>query len=175
MAKVHQTNPQEVQKWLEAKEAVIVDVREPAEFKGGHIPSAVNKPLSTVCLEEVCMPEHANKKIVLQCQGGKRSMMAVEKLLQENPQIDIYNLEGGINAWTQAGLVTHKTGRKVLPLNQQVQLTAGGLVVTGIMLGWFVHIGFVGLSLFVGCGLMFAGLTGWCGMMKLLAKMPWNK
>lgn len=175
MAKVHQTNPQQLQKWLEADQALVVDVREPAEYKGGHIHSAVNKPLSTVCLKEVCMPEHAHKKLVLQCQSGKRSVMAVEKLLQENPSFDIYNLEGGITAWAAAGFATQQTGRKILPLNQQVQVTAGGLIVTGIMLGWFVHIGFVGIALFVGCGLMFAGLTGWCGMMKLLSKMPWNK
>ena len=175
MAQVHQTNPKQVKNWLENNEAIVIDVREPAEFKSGHIQGAINKPLSTVCLEEVCMPEHTNKKLVLQCQGGKRSMMAVEKLLQENPQMDIYNLEGGINAWAEAGFQTQQTGRKVLPLNQQVQLAAGSLIVTGIMLGWFVHIGFVGIALFVGCGLMFAGLTGFCGMMKLLAKMPWNK
>lgn len=175
MAKVHQTNPKQLKQWLDNNEAVVVDVREVAEFKGGHIPSAVNKPLSSVCLKEVCMPEHAGKKVVMQCQGGKRSMMAVEKLLQENPDFDIYNLEGGINSWKEAGLDVKQTGRKVLPMNQQVQFTAGALVTTGLALGWFVNPAFLGISLFVGCGLMFAGLTGWCGMMKVLALMPWNK
>ena len=176
MAQVHQTTPEQVKKWLDKNEAIVIDVREPSEFKGGHIPSALNKPLSAVCLKEVCLPEHQNKKLVLQCQGGKRSMLAAEKLLKETPGFDIYNLEGGINAWVEAGFETsYQAGRKRLPLNQQVQFTAGALVTLGVLLGWFITPAFLGLSLFVGCGLMFAGLSGWCGMMKLLAKMPWNK
>ena len=42
------------------------------------------------------------------------------------------------------------------------------------VLGWLVHPAFFGLSAFVGAGLVFAGITDWCGMGMLLAKMPWN-
>jgi len=42
-------------------------------------------------------------------------------------------------------------------------------------LGALVHPGFYALSAFVGAGLLFAGLTDWCGMAMLLAKMPWNR
>jgi hypothetical protein len=48
-------------------------------------------------------------------------------------------------------------------------------VLTGVVLGLFVSPGFFGLSAFVGAGLTFAGATGWCGMAKLLAVMPWNR
>ncbi len=58
---------------------------------------------------------------------------------------------------------------------RQVQITAGSLVVGGILLGLFVDQWFLGLSLFVGSGLIFAGVSGWCGMAKLLAVMPWNR
>ena len=45
----------------------------------------------------------------------------------------------------------------------------------GAVLAWLVHPGFVGLSAFVGAGLLFAGLTDTCGMGLVLARMPWNR
>jgi hypothetical protein len=58
---------------------------------------------------------------------------------------------------------------------RQVQITAGSLVALGTALGWFVSPWFLILSGFVGCGLMFAGLSGWCGMAMMLGRMPWNR
>jgi len=46
---------------------------------------------------------------------------------------------------------------------------------SGVLLVYFVHPGFIGLSAFVGAGLVFAGVTDWCGMGLLLAKLPWNQ
>jgi hypothetical protein len=43
------------------------------------------------------------------------------------------------------------------------------------VLAWQVHPAFIALSAFVGAGLVFAGVTDFCGMGLLLAKMPWNK
>jgi len=63
----------------------------------------------------------------------------------------------------------------VISLERQVRITAGALVVTGVVLGWFVHPGFYGLSAFIGAGLVFAGITDICGLCLLLAKLPWNK
>lgn len=62
-----------------------------------------------------------------------------------------------------------------MPVMRQVQIAAGSLVVLGLALGWWVWPGFLGLSAFVGCGLIFAGATGWCGMARLLGAMPWNR
>ncbi|MDD2764957.1 MAG: DUF2892 domain-containing protein [Opitutaceae bacterium] len=63
----------------------------------------------------------------------------------------------------------------VISLERQVRITAGALVVIGVLLGWFVHRGFYGLSAFIGAGLVFAGITDICGLCVLLAKLPWNK
>ncbi len=63
---------------------------------------------------------------------------------------------------------------KVISLERQVRIVAGSLVLIGVLLGWFVHRGFFGLSAFVGAGLVFAGITDFCGMGLLLAKLPWN-
>jgi rhodanese-related sulfurtransferase len=58
---------------------------------------------------------------------------------------------------------------------RQVQIAAGGLVLAGVALGFTVHPVFFGLSAFVGAGLALAGVTGFCGMARLLAVMPWNR
>jgi hypothetical protein len=58
---------------------------------------------------------------------------------------------------------------------RQVQIVAGLLVLTGVVLGFVLNPAFFGISAFVGAGLTFAGISGWCGMAKLLALMPWNR
>ena len=63
---------------------------------------------------------------------------------------------------------------RVISLERQVRIAAGSLVLTGVILAWFVNPCFIGLSAFVGAGLIFAGITDWCGMGLLLAKLPWN-
>ena len=62
-----------------------------------------------------------------------------------------------------------------MSLERQVRIAAGTLVVLGTVLGLTVHPGFIGLSAFVGAGLIFAGVTDTCGMGLLLARMPWNR
>jgi hypothetical protein len=84
-------------------------------------------------------------------------------------------VEGGIEAWDEAGLPVVRGERKVMGLERQVRIAAGALVVTGVLLGWLVHPGFLGLAGFVGAGLVFAGITDTCGMGMMIAKMPWNK
>ena len=64
---------------------------------------------------------------------------------------------------------------KVISLERQVRIAAGAIVLTGVLLACFVHPGFIWLSGFVGAGLVFAGITDFCGMGLLLAKLPWNK
>ena len=64
---------------------------------------------------------------------------------------------------------------KVIRLERQVRIAAGSLVLLGFLLGWFVNRGFFGLSGLVGAGLIFAGVTDFCGMGLLLACAPWNK
>ena len=66
-------------------------------------------------------------------------------------------------------------GKKAISLERQVRIAAGSLVLTGVILGLFVHPAFFGLSAFVGGGLVFAGITDTCGMGMLLARMPWNQ
>ncbi len=159
--------------WLDKSEAVLVDVREPAEYEAEHIPAAALMPLGTISRQ--ALPGLSGKKLVIHCKAGKRGSMACEKLLAEDPNMEVYNLEGGISAWTQAGYAVKTSGRLFLPLDRQVQLAIGLGLLLSVALGYGVHQRFFLLAAFFGLGLTFAGITGTCGLAMLLAKMPWNR
>ena len=150
-------------------------VREADEFGDEHIAYANSLPLSK--LEDVFsqMSIPSNRTLIMHCLKGARGNTAclnVQSLgLGEN---EIYNLDGGILAWKEAGLpvIAKASG---LSIFRQVQIIVGGFI------AMLVAIGFAGLTLgfmiagFLGAALFFAGLTGWCGLAMLLKKMPWNK
>jgi rhodanese-related sulfurtransferase len=92
--------PKELHIMLEAGAALLVDVREPDEFAQAHIPGAINIPLSAFTVDKVPHPE--GKTVVLQCAGGKRSAMALDKCKSAQAAIDTH-LAGGIMAWHQQG------------------------------------------------------------------------
>lgn len=162
-----------LKKWLANNEAVVVDVREPAEHEAEKIHGSNLLPLANVCKNS--LPSCENKKLVLHCRGGKRSLSACQKLISEDPNLEIYNLEGGISAWSAEGCEIKTSGKFFLPLDRQVQLTIGLGVLIGSVLGYFVNPNFFLLSGFFGAGLSFAGLSGYCGLAVLMARMPWNK
>lgn len=87
--------------WLSDHEAILIDVREPDEYKEMHIADAHLIPMNTIDCNN--LPDARNKKIIVHCRLGKRGGVVCEKLLTENPNLDIYNLEGGIIAWENAG------------------------------------------------------------------------
>lgn len=157
--------------WLKKEDVVLIDVREPAEHRFMHIAQARHIPLSRIKYDEFLS---SSERIVVHCASGRRSERVCRELLQKNPLLKVYSLEGGINAWKQEGFPVTSAGKKVLPLDRQVQLTAGFLVFSGTLFGYFIHPAYLGVPAFVGTGLMFAGLSGTCGMAKLLARMPWN-
>jgi rhodanese-related sulfurtransferase len=84
------------------------------------------------------------------------------------------NVSGGLMAWSEAGLPTNSHTTR-LPIMRQVLIAAGSLVLIGALGALVSHPAFIYLALFVGLGLLFAGITGWCGMAFLLGKMPWNQ
>lgn len=159
--------------WLDSGSALVIDVREPAENKAESIPGALLMPLAGV--RSSALPEATGKRLVIHCRKGGRGGTACEKLLAEDPNLEIYNLEGGIAAWAAAGFPTHTSGKFFLPLDRQVQLTIGLGVLLGSALGYFIHPAFLLLSGFFGAGLTFAGLTGFCGLAIAMARMPWNQ
>lgn len=151
---------------------LLLDVRTPAEFEDAHVAGAVLHPLTNLDAAAVKALLAGKEACVVVCRSGGRATQAAEKLAAagvENLQV----LEGGVSAWEQAGLPLER-GRKTISLERQVRIAAGMLVFTGAALAHFVHPAWVALPAFVGAGLMFAGMTDWCGMGLLLARMPWN-
>ncbi|MEI7669829.1 MAG: rhodanese-like domain-containing protein [Pseudomonadota bacterium] len=161
-----------LKKWLDNKEAVLIDVREPAEYNAENIPHSKLLPLGKI--SKALLPGLGSKKLIIHCRKGGRGGTACEKLLAEDPEIEIYNLEGGIEAWIKAGFPINISGKFFLPLDRQVQLTIGLGVLIGSLLAYFVNPLFFLLTGFFGAGLTFAGLTGFCGLAMVMAKMPWN-
>lgn len=154
----------------------VIDVRTPVEFAEVHVEAAKSIPLNELHPEEVHDAHGLSleKPIYILCRSGQRASRAAELLGKSGVPNSIV-VEGGTMAWIEAGLPVIRQKVKVISLERQVRVAAGALVLTGLSLGWFLHPGFFGISAFVGAGLVFAGITDWCGMGLLLAKAPWNQ
>jgi rhodanese-related sulfurtransferase len=153
----------------------LIDVRTPAEYRELHVAFARNLPLDRLDPAEVAQSRagRAADPLYVICQSGTRGRLACGRLLAAGCP-DVINVEGGTVACAAAGLPVIR-GLRAVSLERQVRIAAGLLVVLGVALGWLVHPVFVGLSAFVGAGLVFAGVTDTCGMGMLLARMPWNR
>lgn len=156
---------------LKNDKTVVVDVRSPDEFAYGHLKGAINIPLDQLSHRLSELP--TGNTLYMVCQSGNRSSQACQKLENLNLQNAI-SIQGGMNQLQKLGVPVERQST-VLPLNRQVQIGAGSLVVLGVALSQIVHEGFIFLSLGVGLGLTMAGITGFCGLAKVLETMPWNK
>lgn len=158
---------------LETRETPVqlVDVRSPSEYATGHIPGALNIPMEQV--ESRVHDLQAGMPVVLICQAGKRAEV-VASLLEPCGR-DVAVLEGGTQAWINAGRPVVKNVATHWSLERQVRLGAGLLVLAGAVLAIVASAKWILLSGFVGLGLTFAGLTNLCPMAMLLTKMPWNR
>jgi rhodanese-related sulfurtransferase len=153
----------------------LIDVRTPVEFREVHVVGASNVPLDSLDPKVVMSQRQgrATDPLYVICKSGGRSSKAVQKFVDSGfPQV--VSVDGGTSAWDAAGYPVSR-GKKAMSLERQVRILAGFLTFTGAALGFFVHPYFVGLSAFIGAGLMFAGITDTCGMGMMLAKMPWNQ
>lgn len=147
-----------------------VDVRTPAEFKDEYIEGFENVPLDQVekYADHFCKYD----KVYVTCRSGGRSSKAIEKL--GDIDTELINVDGGLLQWKAEGLPVKRGGAR-LPIMRQVLIAAGSLVLAGVALALVWNWNAIWLTAFVGGGLLFAGVTGWCGMAKFLGLMPWNK
>jgi rhodanese-related sulfurtransferase len=152
--------------------ALLLDVRTPAEFEEAHIAGSVLHPLSSLDLNEVEKLAAGKSECVVVCKAGNRAAQAAEKLkVSHLPKLSV--LEGGVTAWEAAGLPLER-GHTTMSLDRQVRICSGGLVLIGIILAYSVNPWFVAISVFIGAGTVYAGISDTCGMGMLLARMPWN-
>lgn len=150
--------------------AILVDIRDRDEHLRERIAGALNCPLDA--LETTAL---GDGPVVFHCRSGNRTAMHAERLRAKAGGGEVYVVAGGIDGWRGAGLPTLKDRAQPIELNRQVQIGAGGLVLIGTLLGLFATPWAFGLSLFVGAGLLFAGITGFCGLARLLIRAPWNR
>jgi rhodanese-related sulfurtransferase len=165
--------PAELQKILTSQPAsAVIDVRTPVEFAEVHVPQARSVPLDELKPGSLLLQK--DQPVYLLCRSGQRATKAADKFTKEGFLQPVV-VEGGTLAWIEANLPVTRGTVKVISLERQVRIAAGAIVFTGVLLARFVNFNFIWLSGFVGAGLIFAGITDFCGMGLLIAKLPWNK
>ncbi|MEU2266721.1 rhodanese-like domain-containing protein [Streptomyces olindensis] len=156
-------------------ELTVIDVRTPGEYATGHLPGAHNVPLDHL---DAALPtlrtaaEHGDLLVV--CASGARSAEACRRLAEAG--VPAATLTGGTSTWTQLGHDVHRPVgiRAPWPMERQVRLTAGALVLAGLLAGR-LRPGARWISAGVASGLVFSAVTDTCGMARLLAKLPHNR
>jgi glyoxylase-like metal-dependent hydrolase (beta-lactamase superfamily II)/rhodanese-related sulfurtransferase len=152
-------------------QAVYIDVRSHDEHKSGSVPGSICIPHDQITANLSSIP--SDKPVLLYCRSGKRSKQAKEELVKLGYK-NISEIEGGFLAWEAEGKPVYKA-RQAISIQRQVMISAGFITSIAVVLGYLINPGYYGLALFVGLGLMFAGISGFCGMAILLEKMPWNQ
>lgn len=163
------------EKLNEDENAVLIDVRTPAEHGAVHAVNAVSTPLDRLnpqkCMENLQLCEKSTIYVI--CKSGARAKMACDKFVAAEIN-NVVLVEGGTDGWDAAGLPVVR-GKEVMSLERQVRIAAGAIVFTGSLLGLFVNPNLTYIATFVGAGLVLAGVTDKCAMGMLISKMPWNQ
>jgi rhodanese-related sulfurtransferase len=169
-AQLREVDAATARRWLDSGEAVLIDVREPDENARERIEGSRLVPLTRFDPAAAV----SDKKVIMHCKGGGRSAEACRLALAAGHPV--CSLTGGIEAWKAAGLpVKTGGGGSAISVLRQMQLTVGTMVLAGTALGFWVSPWFFIVPAFFGSGLIFAGASGFCGMMVVLSKMPWNR
>ena len=150
----------------------LLDVRSGIEYRGVHAAGAKLIPLDQLDPKAVAAGRDRSP-LYLICKSGQRAAKAAQKFRDAGFENAVV-VEGGTDAWVAAGCPVER-GRAVMSLERQVRVAAGSLVLVGTILAATVSPWFLILTAFIGSGLVFAGISDWCGMALLLARAPWNR
>ena len=164
-------SPQAARQLVDAG-ALLVDIR-PADAHAREC-IAQARHVSIEQLAQGALRHEGARAVVFHCHAGNRTRMNAP-LLGDCVPCDAYELEGGLIAWKRAGLPVLADRRRPLELQRQIQIAAGSIVLAGTLLGVFASPWFHLVPGFVGAGLVFAGLTGFCGLARVLVRAPWNR
>lgn len=162
-------SPDEAHRLINAG-AALIDIRTPDEHARERIAGALNIPLDRLSKDAA-----PGDVLIFHCRSGMRTGQAASQLVEVAGGRDCYIVEGGISAWGSAGLPVEKVRGAPIEMQRQVMIAAGSLVLLGATLSLLLSPAWIWLSLLVGAGLTFAGISGFCGMAHLLALMPWNR
>jgi rhodanese-related sulfurtransferase len=159
------------EKWS-AGHCILLDVRTWPEYEEVHVQGAEWMPLAELDIEKVRKLSE-KKEVLVMCLSGGRARQAAQKLTEAGVKAVV--VSGGIQAWQAAELEVIKGQSKMIPLMRQVQIVVGGVVLGSSLMAWSGYTQWIWVSAFIGAGLLFAGLTGFCGLALVLARMPWNQ
>lgn len=167
---------------VEQEGAIILDIRSRRQFEAIHIDGSIFDSLCEGCCDP--LSNCKGKPVIFTCVSGGRTRImgkALAKRAEDAGCSACYYLDGGYVAWKAKGypmVESEKPEIGSMPspsILRQVQFTAGFLAAGGAILSLLAHPWFAAIPIFVGCGLIFASLTGFCGMAQLLLLMPWNR
>lgn len=184
-----------VKAWLDADEALLVDVRNPGEYAEAHIPGSTSIPLAQY--DPQMLPKLNGRKLVIHCQAGGRATNAAERTLAAGVPT-VYCFRGGMSEWLPAGYpvagtaaaapapsspfaasvatpAAEPTERRKMSVQEQTLSTIGVMVIILTVLGAQVNQALTWLLLIPGLGLLNAGLTGRCPLANAIARAPWNQ
>lgn len=168
-------DPKEAKRLLDGADTVLVDCREPDEFARERIAGSKPIPLGLISTEQ--LKALGARRVIIHCRSGRRSLDAATRCsgLAE-AGVEVLSMAGGIEAWRGAGFQTVVDSQAPrMGVIQQTQIAVGLAVLAGTALGAFVHPAFLAIPTFLGCGLVYAGASGTCGLATLIAMAPWNK
>ncbi|MDO5668095.1 MAG: rhodanese family protein [Alcaligenaceae bacterium] len=152
--------------------ATLIDIRSAGEYSHRHITDSQNQSIDQMSKDSL----PAEGVVIFTCQSGMRTRTNANKLAAAAQNCkQFYILEGGVDGWQKQGLPVEIAANAPLELQRQVQIAVGILVILGVVLGTWVNPGWYILSAFVGAGLLMAGVTGFCGLARVLMLAPWNK
>ncbi|MDA7741981.1 rhodanese family protein [Francisellaceae bacterium] len=155
---------------LKSQNPRLIDIRSQSEHAREKIPGAECIPMEQISENQF----DDGDIVVFHCQSGNRTQQA-QKIISQLDCKETYILEGGMGAWKSAGQSTEIDTKAPLPLMRQVQIIVGFMVLVGIVLSYLISPYFNLLSAFFGAGLLFAGLSGYCGLANVLMLLPYNK
>jgi len=172
MAAISEITPGQADALVQENNGMFVDVRSVGEALGEQVPGSIFLPFDLVSKQRLEGLGIGNKTPILVCRSGSRAKQAAEALAQEMESVAV--LDGGLIRWKEAGLPVDQ-GRKGIPLERQVLVGAGAMMMLFTLLGLLISPVFFALTIFMAGGMIFAGATGACGMARILVMMPWNR
>lgn len=104
---VKNVSPADAVNLINRQAGSVIDVREPAEYKTGHIPNSINVPLAGLAAQAKQLAKHKDRPLILACRSGNRSVTAAMTLRKQGFD-QVYSLAGGMIAWERDNLPTEK-------------------------------------------------------------------
>jgi rhodanese-related sulfurtransferase len=160
-------------RWAASGDTVIVDVREADERAAEWIEGSTSIPLSSFDPGPL-LATGADRKVVFHCRGGRRSLDALGRYRAAGG-LHGFSMAGGLDAWKRAAMPVERGKAPPISLMRQVQIVIGFMVLVGCALTLWLNPWFLIMPAFFGAGLLFAGISGTCGLASVLSAMPWNR